>query len=145
MTSFLRPIALLLSIITTSCILTKVESFTTASSSPPFTFHSASHTHNTQQQNNIITTSTSKTAINLFGKKATESSSGTTNSPTINGKPVKAKVGEKVSAVANRAKVKITYSCRKGDCGTCELMMNGMIVKACQAKITAGKCDMKTF
>ena len=64
---------------------------------------------------------------------------------TINGKPVKAVANQKVSQVAAAARVKITYSCKKGDCGTCEIMMNGRIVKACQAQITAGKCDIKTL
>eukprot|EP00562_Extubocellulus_spinifer_P005862 CAMPEP_0178523130 /NCGR_PEP_ID=MMETSP0696-20121128/28917_1 /TAXON_ID=265572 /ORGANISM="Extubocellulus spinifer, Strain CCMP396" /LENGTH=147 /DNA_ID=CAMNT_0020154321 /DNA_START=56 /DNA_END=499 /DNA_ORIENTATION=+ len=64
---------------------------------------------------------------------------------TINGKPVKAVANQKVSQVAAAARVKITYSCKKGDCGTCEVMMNGRIVKACQAKITSGKCDINTL
>ena len=108
----------------------------TAYSKPP-------PTNESESSNRSITT-----AINLFGKKAEQANGNKSSSSptiTINGKPIKAKTGEKVSAVANRAKVKITYSCRKGDCGTCELMMNGMIVKACQAKILAGKCDMRTF
>ena len=64
---------------------------------------------------------------------------------TINGKPVKAVAGQKVSQVATAARVKITYSCKKGDCGTCEVMQNGRIVKACQAKINSGKCDIRTL
>lgn len=64
---------------------------------------------------------------------------------TINGKPVKAVAGQKVSQVAAAARVKITYSCKKGDCGTCEVMQNGRIVKACQAKINSGKCDIRTL
>ena len=64
---------------------------------------------------------------------------------TINGKPVKAVAGQKVSQVAAAARVKITYSCKKGDCGTCEIMQNGRIVKACQAKINSGKCDIRTL
>ena len=91
--------------------------------------------------NNII--SITKTNM-IFGKKS-EDSNDNNNVPTFNGKAIKAKVGEKVSVVASKAKVPITYSCRKGDCGTCEIMMNGLIVKACQAKIPAGKCLMKTF
>ena len=86
----------------------------------------------------------------IFGKKTKNGGEGEQNTksnytPTFNGKPIKAKAGEKVSAVASRAKIPITYSCRKGDCGTCEIMMNGLIVKACQAKILAGKCDLRTF
>jgi ferredoxin len=98
------------------------------------------------------TSTTSSSAVRrtqlrmIFGKKPSSTDNGASNqSPTFNGKSVKAKVGEKVSAVASRSKIPITYSCRKGDCGTCEIMMNGYIVKACQAKITSGKCDMKSF
>jgi succinate dehydrogenase/fumarate reductase-like Fe-S protein len=63
---------------------------------------------------------------------------------TINGTPVKAVAGQKVSQVLAAAKVKVTYSCRKGDCGTCELFMNGRIEKACNAKIPQGKCVITT-
>ena len=64
---------------------------------------------------------------------------------TFNGKPIRAVPGQKVSQVASAARVKITYSCKKGDCGTCEIMMNGRMIKACQATIPAGKCDMRTL
>uniref|UniRef100_A0A7S2S4R7 2Fe-2S ferredoxin-type domain-containing protein n=1 Tax=Eucampia antarctica TaxID=49252 RepID=A0A7S2S4R7_9STRA len=64
---------------------------------------------------------------------------------TFNGKKVKAVVGQKVSVVAAQARAKISYSCKKGDCGTCEITMNGRITKACQAKIPSGKCAMETF
>ncbi len=64
---------------------------------------------------------------------------------TFNGKPIRAVPGQKVSQVAAAARVKITYSCKKGDCGTCEIMMNGRMIKACQATIPAGKCDMRTL
>ena len=64
---------------------------------------------------------------------------------TFNKKAIKAIPGQKVSRVAAAARVKITYSCKKGDCGTCEMMMNGRVVKACQATIPTGKCDMQTF
>lgn len=63
---------------------------------------------------------------------------------TINGKPVKAVAGQKVSQVLASARVKVTYSCRKGDCGTCELLMNGRVEKACNAKIPRGKCVIQT-
>ena len=64
---------------------------------------------------------------------------------TFNGKPIRAVPGQKVSQVAAAARVKITYSCKKGDCGTCEITMNGRMIKACQATIPAGKCDMRTL
>jgi ferredoxin len=66
-------------------------------------------------------------------------------SVTINGKKVNAIVGQKVSVVAAQSRVKITYSCNKGDCGTCEVSINGRLQKACQAVIPSGKCDIKTL
>mmetsp|Transcript_26887 Transcript_26887/g.35078 ORF Transcript_26887/g.35078 Transcript_26887/m.35078 type:complete len:141 (+) Transcript_26887:99-521(+) len=67
------------------------------------------------------------------------------NEVTINGKPVKAVANQKVSQVLAAARTKVTYSCKKGDCGTCEIQMDGRIVKACQAKIPKGKCTINTF
>ncbi len=64
---------------------------------------------------------------------------------TINGKSVKAIVGQKVSVVANAARVKIKYDCRNGDCGTCMITMNGKKVKACQQVIPSGKCAISTI
>ncbi|KAL7546165.1 hypothetical protein ACHAWF_009507 [Thalassiosira exigua] len=64
---------------------------------------------------------------------------------TVNGKPVKAVAGQKVSQVLASARVKMTYSCRKGNCGTCELLMNGRVEKACNAKIPSGKCSIQTY
>ena len=37
--------------------------------------------------------------------------------------------------VASSARVPIKYSCKKGDCATCEVNFNGKIVKACQASL----------
>ena len=67
------------------------------------------------------------------------------NEITVNGKPVKAVAGQKVSQVMAAARVKMTYSCRKGNCGTCELLMNGRVEKACNAKIPSGKCTIQTY
>lgn len=64
---------------------------------------------------------------------------------TVNGKPVKAVAGQKLSQVMATARVKMTYSCQKGNCGTCELIMNGRVEKACVAKIPKGKCAISTY
>lgn len=48
---------------------------------------------------------------------------------------VKAYAGQKVSMVANAARVPIKYNCKAGDCGTCEVNLDGRIVKACQATL----------
>jgi hypothetical protein len=48
-------------------------------------------------------------------------------------KKIKAIKGQKVSDVASQAGVDIKYSCKKGECRTCEVTINGKIVKACQS------------
>jgi ferredoxin len=63
----------------------------------------------------------------------------------INGKEVKAVVGQPVKTVANSARVRIRYDCQKGDCGTCMIKMNGKKVKACQMKIPSGRCVIETL
>jgi aerobic-type carbon monoxide dehydrogenase small subunit (CoxS/CutS family) len=44
-------------------------------------------------------------------------------------------VGEKLSIVAENAGIPITYKCKKGECGTCQVMIDGKWVKACQHTI----------
>jgi hypothetical protein len=46
---------------------------------------------------------------------------------------VKAPAGTRLSEVAKSAGAQIKYSCRKGECRTCEVDFNGSIVKACQS------------
>lgn len=65
---------------------------------------------------------------------------------TVNGKEVKgAVVGQKLTVVAGRARVKIPVNCQQGDCGTCMVNFNGRKVKACQATLPAGKATIKTL
>jgi aerobic-type carbon monoxide dehydrogenase small subunit (CoxS/CutS family) len=64
---------------------------------------------------------------------------------TINGKSVKAVVGQPVKTVASAARVRIPYNCQKGDCGTCVVLMNGKKVKACQMTVGTGKCTIVTL
>jgi len=61
----------------------------------------------------------------------------------INGKPVKAVVGQKVAIPANQARVRIKFNCNNGDCGTCAINMNGRNVRACQTTIPSGKCVIR--
>ena len=61
---------------------------------------------------------------------------------SINGKKVNAIVGQKLSVVAAQARVKIPYSCKNGDCGTCTIKVNGRKTKACQGVIPSGKCNI---
>ena len=65
---------------------------------------------------------------------------------SVNGKAVQgAVVGQKLTVVAGRARVKIPVNCQKGDCGTCVVKMNGRKVKACQTSLGTGKCDIQTL
>lgn len=65
---------------------------------------------------------------------------------TINGKDCKnAVVGQKLAIVANQARVKISYNCQQGDCGTCMVKVNGRKVKACQAIVPGGACKIETL
>jgi ferredoxin len=65
---------------------------------------------------------------------------------TVNGKKVQgAVVGQKLTVVAGRARVKIPVNCQKGDCGTCVVNMNGKKVKACQMTLPSGKCNIDTL
>lgn len=106
------------------------------------------------------TTTTSPTSLyNIFGDAFKNDDSlgkakneGLSNGPsyndkvTVNGKPVQgAVVGQKLTVVAGRARVKIPVNCQKGDCGTCVVMYNGRKVKACQTPLGSGKADIKTL
>eukprot|EP01039_Chlorochromonas_danica_P004759 gene4759-5219_t len=48
---------------------------------------------------------------------------------------VKALPGQRLSVVAQAAKVPIRYKCNKGECGTCTVRFNGIPTKVCQASI----------
>jgi ferredoxin len=64
---------------------------------------------------------------------------------TLNGKKVQgAVVGQKLTLVAARARVKIPVNCQKGDCGTCMVNLNGKKVKACQTPLPKGKANLQT-
>ncbi|KAG7346866.1 2Fe-2S iron-sulfur cluster binding domain containing protein [Nitzschia inconspicua] len=65
---------------------------------------------------------------------------------TVNGKKVQgAVVGQKLTVVAGRARVKIPVNCQKGDCGTCMVNLNGRKVKACQTPLPKGKANIQTL
>jgi ferredoxin len=50
-------------------------------------------------------------------------------------KTVKALPGQKLSVVAQSSGIDIKYSCKKGDCGTCSVKVNGSMARACQTSI----------
>ena len=64
---------------------------------------------------------------------------------TVNGKLVPgAVVGQKLTVVAGKVRVKIPVNCQKGDCGTCMVSLNGRKVKACQTPLPSGKVTITT-
>ena len=78
-------------------------------------------------------------------------SAGLTNGPSaasevsVNGKPCKAVVGQRISVVARAARADVEYNCNRGECGTCMVRVNGRNVLACQAVVPKGKCKIQTF
>lgn len=46
-----------------------------------------------------------------------------------------AEVGERLPLVAERAGVDIAYKCKRGECGTCEVRVDGQWVRACQMTV----------
>ena len=92
------------------------------------------------------------TQLNLFGFiSETKPSAGKDGKPkqrvvTINGKPVpSAKTGQKILAVARKARVDIPTYCERGACGTCCCYLNGRKVHACMEKIPAGRAEIQTM
>lgn len=107
-------------------------------------------------------TARQETSLNLFGNAlkgafgnenmGKKENAGLSNGPnyndnvTVNGKAVPgAVVGQKLTVVAGRARVKIPVNCQKGDCGTCMVKVNGRQVKACQAALGSGKTTIETL
>jgi aerobic-type carbon monoxide dehydrogenase small subunit (CoxS/CutS family) len=54
---------------------------------------------------------------------------------------VQASQGEPISAVAERAGVEIKYKCKKGECGTCEVNIDGKWVKSCQTSVPSAPAN----
>lgn len=48
---------------------------------------------------------------------------------------VTAKIGDSLADVAKGAGIEINYKCMKGECGTCEINVNGKWIKACQSTV----------
>eukprot|EP00536_Pseudo-nitzschia_multiseries_P013958 jgi/Psemu1/213320/e_gw1.636.10.1 len=121
--------------------------------------------HGFSPSNKLISTPTSietTTSLNGFGdafknafanddlgERKNEGLAGGPNyndSVTMNGKPVPGVVvGQKLTIVGGRARVKIPVNCQAGDCGTCVVKMNGRKVKACQTQVPKGKCNIQTL
>lgn len=54
---------------------------------------------------------------------------------TPGNKEVTARVGDRMEDVAKAAGMDVQYKCKKGECGTCEVRVNGKWTKACQLTI----------
>lgn len=54
---------------------------------------------------------------------------------------VSAEIGAELSEVAEAAEIPIAYKCRKGECGTCEVNLNGKWVRTCQTQVPAMSKD----
>lgn len=109
----------------------------------------------------LQSTSRHGTSLNIFGglkgafaneEMGAKKNEGLANGPnynenvTVNGKKVQgAVVGQKLTVVAGRARVKIPVNCQKGDCGTCMVNLNGKKVKACQIGLPSGKATINTL
>ena len=50
---------------------------------------------------------------------------------------VSAHVGDSLEEVAKNAGVEINYKCKKGECGTCEVKVDGKWIRACQGTVPA--------
>lgn len=117
--------------------------------------------NNIIHQSSYSTKQTTSTSINIFGglkdafgnddSLGKAKDAGLSNGPkyndqvTVNGKPVKnAVVDQKISQVCAAARVKVSYNCQNGECGTCEMKVNGRKVRACVGKVPAGKCAITT-
>ncbi|CAB9505495.1 expressed unknown protein [Seminavis robusta] len=96
------------------------------------------------------------TQLDLFGNGgfsfgSSASASATKEKPkqrvvTVNGKPVpSARTGQKILAVAKRARVNIPTYCKRGACGTCTCYLNGVKVHACMEPLPAGRAEIQTM
>mmetsp|Transcript_18767 Transcript_18767/g.27748 ORF Transcript_18767/g.27748 Transcript_18767/m.27748 type:complete len:113 (+) Transcript_18767:133-471(+) len=56
---------------------------------------------------------------------------------TYNGKKKIFKAGTPLSKAVQQLGIKPTYSCKKGDCATCEIFLAGRLTKPCVAKVPA--------
>ena len=57
----------------------------------------------------------------------------------INGKKIEAFPGQKLKDLCASARVKVKYSCTKGDCGTCENIVDGRMTRICTAVVPINK------
>ena len=63
--------------------------------------------------------------------------------PNKEKKVVKGVVGQPLSEIAALAEVDIKFKCRKGECSTCLVNINGQWVQACQTTVGSEKMSVK--
>lgn len=68
-----------------------------------------------------------------FGGGGLKPGEGTTLS--YNGKQQTFKPGSPLKDAVAKMGVKVTYSCKKGDCATCQISLGGRMTKPCVAKV----------
>ncbi|CAM9465160.1 unnamed protein product [Choristocarpus tenellus] len=61
---------------------------------------------------------------------------------TVNGRKVQAVQGQKLRDVVKASGAKIEYNCSKGDCGTCESMVDGKKTRVCKAIVPRNKSTL---
>lgn len=64
-------------------------------------------------------------------------------------KKVEAVVGQNLKDVCAAARIPIKYNCKKGECGTCEVDLNGKKIRTCVAIVPRGmrknECTIKVL
>ena len=77
--------------------------------------------------------------------KATQPTVDVTFTSSKSTKTVAAVPGSSMAACASRAGVKIAYNCKNGECGTCEVLLNGnKVIRTCQFKVPKSGCKIMT-
>jgi ferredoxin len=60
-------------------------------------------------------------------------------------KTIQAPVGSPMAAAASKAGAKIQYNCKNGECGTCEVLLDGKkVIRTCQFKVPKAGCKIMT-
>ncbi|CAM9438040.1 unnamed protein product [Phaeothamnion confervicola] len=57
----------------------------------------------------------------------------------VNGKKISAVAGQRLPDVCKAAGAKVEYNCQKGECGTCESLVDGRKVRICKAIVPYNK------
>ena len=61
----------------------------------------------------------------------------------ICGKKVKAIPGQRMQDIVRSARAPIKFDCEKGDCGSCESLVNGRKMRICKFKVPSKPCTVE--